>query len=154
MRLLSLFLMSALFVSCGTLFSSEPETGGDNLQTQDYGWCVLTCPKTCEPGQTFELKLDLRNLKEISRNWEADKLAVHLFWAGKGKGGYLCPFKSVGVSKDGVVVLKGKFNLNDKIRADAEYVSAKVVLTSDWGKQDENKAADFVGPKIGIIKGK
>lgn len=152
MKLLSLTFLSALLLCGGTLFSSETGTADDNLQTQDYGWCVFTCPKTCEPGKPFELKLDLKNLKEVSRNWEADKIAVHLFWSGKGKGGYLAPFGSAGVSKDGVVILKNKFSLNGKISSDADYVSARVVLTSDWAKQDENKAADFIGPKIGVLK--
>ena len=59
-------------------------------------------------------------------------------------GGYLGHFKSVGVSKDGEITLKGKFTLNDKIKAQAGYVHVKAVLTSDWTNQDENKAADLM----------
>jgi hypothetical protein len=153
-KLISMLFLGVLFMCGGSLIGAE-DAAMDNPATTittDFGWCILTSPKTCIPGKVFELKFEFKNLKEVSRNWEADKLAVHLFWSGKGKGGYLIPFGSAGVSKDGTVILKGKFNLNDKISSDAEYVSAKVVLTSDWAKQDENKAADFIGPKIEILK--
>ena len=155
-NLTMLLLMSVLFICVVPNMIMAEDAAKDNsasTTTSDYGWCVLTCPKTCTPGKEFELKLELRNLKEISRNWEANKLAVHLFWSNNEKwGGYLAHFASAEVSKDGELTLKGKFELNDKIKADALYVHVKAVLSSDWGSQDDKKAADLMGPRIVIVK--
>ena len=155
-NLTMLMIMSVLLLCVAPHMIMAEDAAKDNsasTTTSDYGWCVLTCPKTCTPGKEFELKLELRNLKEISRNWEANKLAVHLFWSNNEKwGGYLAHFASAEVSRDGELTLKGKFDLNDKIKAGALYVHVKAVLSSDWGSQDDKKAADLMGPRIIIVK--
>ena len=155
-NLTMLMMMSVLLLCVAPHMIMAEDAAKDNsasTTTSDYGWCVLTCPKTCTPGKEFELKLELRNLKEISRNWEANKLAVHLFWSNNEKwGGYLAHFASAEVSRDGELTLKGKFDLNDKIKAGALYVHVKAVLSSDWGSQDDKKAADLMGPRIIIVK--
>lgn len=151
-----IFFMVSVYLLLGaiTVFAEEDnKEKAPNTVGKDFGWCVLTCPATCSEGKEFEIKLDLKHLKDISRNWEANKLAVHLFWSSDEKwGGYLCPFKSVGVDKDGEITMKGKFTLNEKIKSQAAYVHVKAVLTSDWTNQDEQKAADLMGPRIKILK--
>lgn len=154
---LTMWLMMSVLFLCAVphviMAEDAAKDSSASTTTSDYGWCVLTCPKTCTPGKEFELKLELRNLKEISRNWEANKLAVHLFWSNNENwGGYLAHFASAEVSRDGELTLKGKFELNDKIKTEAVYVHVKAVLSSDWGSQDEKKAADLMGPRIVIVK--
>ena len=82
-------LVSIFLVFATTTVSAEEETRGKDQKTvgKDFGWCVLTCPATCKEGEEFEIKLDLKHLKDISRNWEANKLAVHLFWSSDEKWG-------------------------------------------------------------------
>lgn len=119
----------------------------------DYDWCTLTCPKTCTPGKEFEVRLEPKDIKETSRNWEANKLNVHLHWSGKEKwGGYLCRFDAAEIAKEGAITLRGKFELKDNLATDASYVHVSAVLASDWTATAENKAAEFMGPKIEIVK--
>ena len=154
MKLTMLLLIAAIFICAGAVAKAGDAVKENSVDTitTDYGWCVLTCPKTCKPGEPFEVSMDLK-VKEISRNWEANKLAVHLFWSGKEKwGGYLGHFGSAEVVKDGVLTLKGKFELDDKIKAEAAFVLVKVWMASEWAATDENKAADLMGPKIEIVK--
>ncbi|HCE42139.1 MAG TPA: hypothetical protein DET40_01155 [Lentisphaeria bacterium] len=150
--LVSTFLISDAFSQSTAGGSGKEESS--STTTTDFDWCVLVCPKTCNPGKEFEIRIEPKNLKETTRNWEAGKLAVHLFWSGKEKwGGYLTHFASVELSKGGPIVLKGKFELNDKIRNEAAYVCVNAYLTSDW-TDDKNKAADLMGPKIEIVNEK
>ncbi len=158
---LTLMLLTAVLFMCGgsrmlmaedkAKENTAPET---STASTDFDWCVLVCPKTCTPGKEFEIRIEPKNLKETTRNWEANKLPVHLFWSGKDKwGGYLSHFGSVEVTKGGPIVIKGKFDLDEKIKNDAAYVCVNAYLTSDWG-DDKNKAADLMGPKIEIVKEK
>jgi hypothetical protein len=152
-RLLAFSVFSAASLFCLAPSGALAEEAAADAQTTvtDFGWCVLTCPKTCKSGEEFEIKLELKNLQEVSRNWTADKLAVHLFWSGQDKwGGYLSHFGSLVVSKNGTQTLKGKFVLDDKLKDKAFYAHVNAYLNSDWGT--ENKAADLMGPRIQIVK--
>lgn len=129
--------------------SAKREARG--ILTEDLGWCTVTCPQAVTPGRAFEVRLHVKNPREITRDGKANKLAVNLWWSTQETwGGYLDHFASAEVGQDGDLILKGKCRLNDKA-AKATSVQVGGYLTDDWSN-DRVKAAEFMGPKLQLVR--
>lgn len=160
LSMLLVLLLLTVVVLCATtkLYGAEDnspvkDTEKENTITVEYGWCNVTFPKSVKIGVEFDIVFDMIDLKDITRNWEANKLAVHLFWDSAEKwGGYLSPFSSVGIAKDGIIKITGKFTLTEAQKQQVEFIRVSAVLCSEWENQGETKVANFMGPRIAVSK--